>query len=208
MRARFIAKTFLLGAALGILAQFLRQLPEPWMSLGAAAAPWVMVAFAMGIWASSGDGPNHEKILWATGAIEAYLFAWLVSYHATFAVRESATIAGAWRQAWPYLLASVPASLALGGIGTFSHKGGILGDLCLAVPIAWTVPEAVGDMRYGGWSVASVVVPVAVLLILSAYAMTKERYVNGPALCGYALGMAALGMVLYPLAWWWLLGRY
>jgi hypothetical protein len=70
-----------------------------------------------------------------------FLFLWLVSYHATFAVRESVTQAAAWREAAPWLLLAGPVCVVLGVAAARACKSGMVGDICLALPIAWSMSD-------------------------------------------------------------------
>jgi hypothetical protein len=101
----------------------------------------------------------------------AYLFAWLVSYHGLFAIRESVGLDAAWREAVPWLVIAGPACLILGWVAARSHGRRILGDVCLASPIAWSLPEIIRSSSEGwpdGATVAAVIAAVAVVPLVVA----------------------------------------
>lgn len=192
-------EAFLAGVALGVVAQFLRQVPGPLMSLGASTAPWVMIGFLLAASASRGTRTPLRAILVATGTVAAYLLAWLVSYHLLFVLRESVRPAAGWREAVPWLVAAVPACPILGAIAALSHKRGLLGDVCLAAPIAWSLPEALGSLREGWADVAAIVIPVAVFAALLIRMAITERRVRAITLVPAAVTLGALALALFPV---------
>ncbi|QYR23762.1 hypothetical protein KZ483_13225 [Paenibacillus sp. sptzw28] len=198
----------LTGAILGILAQFLRQVPGALMYLGASTAPWVMVGFLFAVSASRGVPTPRKAILVATGTIAAYLLAWLVSYHLLFVLRESVSLAAGWRQAAPWIVAAVPASPILGTIAALSHKRGILGDVCLAVPIAWSLPESLKSLTEGWLVGTAVITPVALFAAMLIHMAINERRVRAITLLATVVTLGALGIALFPVVWYLFLGRF
>jgi hypothetical protein len=198
----------LAGAILGVLAQFLRQVPGALMYLGASTAPWVMVGFLFAVSASRGARTSRKAILVATGTVAAYLLMWLVSYHLLFVLRESVSLAAGWRQVAPWLVAAVPASPILGTIAALSHKRGLLGDACLAAPIAWSLPEALESLKEGWLVGATFVTPVAVFATLLIRMAIHERQVRAITLLAAVVTLGALSIALFPLYWFLLLGRF
>ncbi|MBX5464515.1 MAG: hypothetical protein IRZ26_03045 [Clostridia bacterium] len=189
----------LAGALLGVLAQFLRQVPGALMSLGASTAPWVMIGFLLAVSASRDARAPRDAILVGTGTVAAYLFAWLVLYHLLFVLRESVSFAAGWREAAPWLVAAVPASPILGAVAALSHRRGPLGDACLAAPVAWSLPEALEILREGGSDAAAVLIPVAVLAALLIRMVAGERRVRAITLLGAAATLAALTVAVFPV---------
>jgi hypothetical protein len=183
---------------LGILAQFLRQIPGVLMTLGASTAPWVMVGFVLAVSASRGARTTRKAILVATGTVAAYLLAWLVWYHLMFVIRESGSLADGWRQAAPWLVAAVPAAPVLGTIAALSHKHGLLGDVCLVAPLTWSVPEAVTSLKEGWFIGAAIVIPVAVFAALLIAMAMHERRVRAVTLLVAAIMLGASGVALFP----------
>ncbi|OPY55749.1 MAG: hypothetical protein A4E55_02483 [Pelotomaculum sp. PtaU1.Bin035] len=178
------------------------------MYLGASTAPWVLVGFLLAVSTSRGAHTPRKAILVATGTVAAYLLAWLVSYHLLFVLRESVSLADGWRQTAPWLVAAVPASPILGTIAALSHKRGLLGDVCLAAPIALSLPEAIESLKEG-WLIGSVVVtPVAVFAALLIHMAINERRVSTTALLAAVVMLGALGIALFPVVWFLLLGRF
>lgn len=189
---------FFAGAVLGVLAQFLRQVPGMLMSLGASTAPWVTVGFLLAFSASRGVRAPYKAVLVSTGTMAAYLLAWLVSYHLLFVLRESVPLAAGWREAAPWLIAAAPACPILGAVAALSHKPGILGDACLAAPIAWTLPEALGSLKQGWSGGSAVVIPVAVLAALLIRMAVAERRVRAITLLPAAVTLGAFAVALLP----------
>lgn len=190
----------MVGAILGVAAQFLRQVPGVLMSLGAATAPWVMVGFLLAVLASRGTRTPGKAVRVASAIVAAYLFGWLVSYHLLFVLRESVSPAAGWREAAPWLAATVPASPILGTMAALSHKRGLIGDMCLAVPVAWLLPEAIETLRAGWFAGAAVVIPVAVLAVLLIRLAMNERRVRLVTLLAAAVMAGAVGVALFPIA--------
>lgn len=203
----------LAGVIMGVLAQFIRQIPGALMDLGASVAPWVMVGFLLAVWASRGARTTRKAVLIATGAIAAYLVMWLVSYHLVFVVREHVRLAAGWREAAPWLLVTIPASPFLGTIAALSHRDGFLGDLCLVAPIAWSLPEIVKSLRGGllvdaAWAApladrltagASIAVPVTILAALLIHMAARERRLRATSLLAAAVTLGALGVAILPI---------
>ena len=138
------------GSPLGLVAQLLRQIDAPLMSLGAATAPWLTIGFIQtptcdrlrARTASPATTRVMTSALVGVVTIATYLFAWLASYHTLFAIRESVTGAEAWREAAPWAIAAIPTSLTLGLVAA-SHRGWLL----LAVsrwrfPSHWHFPSS------------------------------------------------------------------
>ena len=197
----------LAGTILGLLAQFLRQVPGPLMYLGASTAPWVMLGFLLAVSASRGARTPRNAILAATGTVAAYLVAWLVSYHFLFVLRESVPLAAGWRQTAPWLAVAIPASPILGTIAALSHQRGPLGDVCLAVPIAGSVPEALKILKEGWFFGTAFVIPVAVFAALLIHMAVDERPVSGITMVAAVVTLGALGIALFPV-YWFLFGRF
>ena len=160
------------GVLLGSAAQLLRQIYGPLMTLGAATAPWLTIGFLLTLWAMrtrtssmrTATTPSRAAGLGAALMI-AYLFAWVLAYHSMFAVRESAGFVAAWREAAPWILIAVPASVLL-GIASETAYGSTTGSaVALALPIAWSLPEILGVVSRGPAHAIVVAVPTMVLAL-------------------------------------------
>jgi hypothetical protein len=181
----------LAGVLFGLLAQVLRQIVGPLMDIGAATAPWVTIGFVIAVWATR----RSRSAAVGIGAMAAYLYAWLIAYHALFAVRESVGLAAGWREAAPWLVVAVPACLILGWIAARSHERGILGDVCLASPIAWSVPEIVYSVRQGSSGSAAVAAVIGALALLPlVLAAGRDVRLGRVALAAVTLGVVALAV--------------
>ena len=128
----------------------------------------------------------------------AYLLAWLLSYHGLFAVRESVEGFAAWREALPWLVIAGPVCVVLGFVAALSHKPGILGDICLALPFAWSLPEIIESLRRGWWYSATVAIPISALALLPLVAAGRRDVDLVKAiLASVMLGVAAFA--LFPI---------
>jgi hypothetical protein len=183
----------LAGVLFGLFAQVLRQIVGPLMDIGAATAPWVTIGFVIAVWATRRSLSRGTATAVGIGAMAAYLFAWLIAYHTLFAVRESVGLAAGWREAAPWLVVAAPACLILGWIAARSHERGILGDVCLASPIAWSVPEIVYSVRQGSSGSAAVAAVIGTLALLPlVLAAGRDVRLGRVALAAVTLGAVAL----------------
>lgn len=189
----------LAGALLGVGAQFLRQVPGPLMSLGASTAPWVTIGFLLAALASRGARTRSNAIYASTASVTAYLLVWLVLYHLLFVLRGSLPPAAGWREVVPWLIIAIPACPILGIIAALLHKTGPLGDVSLAAPIAWSLPEALGKLGQGWSSVAAIEIPVVLLVTLLVRMTLAERRVRPIVLLTAAIALGLFGAVVYPI---------
>ena len=194
---RVLAPVALAGAVLGILAQLLRQVPGPLMALGGATAPWVTVGFLLALWVTRRTTSHAIGLPIAT--LAAYLVMWLLSYHLTFAIREAITIPEAWREAAPWMLLTAPASVIFGIATATAHRRDIPGDLCLALPIAWSTPEVIAYSREGWTFAVLVAAPTAVLAFLPLISMSRRRDVRPLRVLVACCAFALAGVMLLPL---------
>lgn len=185
----------LAGVLLGLVAQVLRQIVGPLMDIGAATAPWVTIGFVIAVWATRRIRPLRAAGRTGAWVTATYLFAWLVAYHSLFAVRESVGFGAAWREAAPWLVVAGPASLVLGFVAARSHARGLLGDLCLAAPIAWSAPEVIHSSQQG-WSAGGTLALViaAVALVPLVVAARRDVRLVRVALASVLLGGVALAL--------------
>jgi hypothetical protein len=186
----------LAGLLLGTIAQVLRQMSSPLMDIGAATAPWVSIGFVFAVWATRRTWPLRNATTLAIGVMAGYLFAWLVAYHGLFAVRQSVGLAAGWREAAPWLVLAVPAAPILGFVAARSHRRGLLGDLCLASPLAWSLPEILGS-RSDGWPDGAAVAAVIAAVAILPMALASRRDVRFSRVVG---GFAILGVLALALA--------
>ena len=174
---RTLALVALAGVLLGVSAQLLRQVEGPAMALGGATAPWLTIGFLLAVWTTRHRNSFRAGSGHGVAIAAVYLLTWLASYHATFAIRESVTQAAAWREAAPWLLLGGPVAVLLGVAAAAAHKNGVLGDLCLALPIAWSVPELALFMQEGPAHTILVALPT-LLPALSPLLVVGRRDVN------------------------------
>jgi hypothetical protein len=198
-RRRFeLAVSTFAGVTLGVVAQLLRQLDNPLMSLGAATAPWLTIGFILSLWASRATTRVTTSALVGVATITTYLFAWLASYHTLFAIRESVTGAEAWREAAPWAIAAIPTSLILGLVAGLTPSVAVARNVSLAFPIALAFPELVVNLK-AGWAPAAVIgAPVLACSILAAVILEADRRALFQAgMAGAAL--ATLAVVVLPI---------
>jgi hypothetical protein len=131
--------------------------------------------------------------------IAAYLLAWLLSYHGLFAVRESVGVFAAWREALPWLVIAGPMSVFLGLAAARSHKPGTLGDVCLALPLSWSLPEITESWQRGWWYSATVAIPIALLALFPALFPFVAAARRGVDLVKALLAAVTLGLVAVAL---------
>jgi hypothetical protein len=193
-RAGTLPRAFLIGLFVGATAQFLRQIVGPLMAVGGGIAPWVTIGFILAIWETRGR-PFRRASLLGVKTIAAYLLAWLLSYHGLFAVRESVGVFAAWREALPWLVIAGPMSVSLGLAAARSHKPGTLGDVCLALPLAWSLPEITESWQRGWWYSATVAIPIGILALLPFVAAARR----GVDLVKALLAAVTLGLVAVAL---------
>lgn len=190
---------FLIGACLGVLAQLIRQLPDPLTTLGASTGPWLMSGFFLAAIVSKKYKKNWKAMILGTGAIYIYLISWLFFYHLLFVLQENLPIGAGWREAAPWLVATVLVSPILGVTAAMLHRPGILGDICLAAPISWSLPVAIGDLGQNWLSDLAVVIPVTILIVLLIRMVITERCVHVFTLLMTAIVLSSLAVFLYPI---------
>ena len=156
------------GVAAGAAAQVLRQDVGVLAYLGGGTAFWLTMGFLVARHAARGR-PLSDGSVWAWAALAMYLMAWLTAYCAVFGFDESAGFAGAFVHERPFVVAIPIAGLVIGIIAAESWRLGWLGDACIVVPLAWSLPEAFRSFTYG-WqyflvaglpTLAIAVVPIA-----------------------------------------------
>lgn len=197
--ARILTIVTTTGVILGILAQFLRQLSEPAMTLGAATAPWLTIGFALAVWTTRGKRGPVAVSGHGVMTIALYLLAWLSTYHATFAIRESVAEAAAWKELAPWLLVAAPVSIALGVAAAATHKGGVVAHLCLALPLAWSMPEIAMYFREGWPQILLVALPTVVLALTPLLVVGPQKVSVVQFLVAVGL-LGAAGVAFLPTA--------
>jgi hypothetical protein len=189
---------FLAGACLGVLAQLIRQMPDPLMTLGASTAPLVTAGYFLASFVSKGEKKTWKAMVAAIISMYIYLIAWLLLYHLLFILQEDLPIEDGWRQTLPWLVAVLPISPILGAMAAKTNKPGILGDTCLVAPIAWLLPETLEGLGKSWLEHSVVVIPVVVLVSLLIRIEKSGRRVNTITLLLAAIMLGLLGIALYP----------
>jgi hypothetical protein len=146
------------GALIGLIAQLLRQHPGAAMTLGAGTAVWVTIGFLLVLWTTR-SWEGNDGVAWASVAAAAYLYGWLIAYHILFGVRENLTFAQVWPQLRYWLAAVAPACVAIGFVANRCRRQGWLGDVCLGLPLGWSLPDVFSSARQGTSYVLIVALP-------------------------------------------------
>jgi hypothetical protein len=168
------------------------------MALGGATAPWLTVGFLIAVWGTRHTLSTRDARIRGIATLAIYLIAWLVAYHATFSVRELIKVSDAWREATPWLVLTGPVAIVLGVVAAHSHRNGIVGDICLALPMAWSMPEILGLSRQG-WSYAVVVALPTAALALIPLITTRKRDMRLARIVAAFVFCALAGLALVPL---------
>ena len=197
--ALILALVALAGLILGITAQLLRQVTGPLMALGAATAPWLTIGFLLAVWATRWSTSPRRASVFGIGTMVVYLVVWLLSYHLTFAIRESVAMAAAWRETAPFLVLAGPTSMIAGLAAAAAHKRDFAGDLCLALPIAWSTPEVVTYPTEGWTYAVFVAIPTALVALLPLMAVSLLRDVRPLRVLLACCSFALAGLALLPL---------
>lgn len=183
-----------MGAVMGAVAQIARQIDGPLGCLGAGVAFWVTVGFLIARRAARTRGLLDGSV-WAGTVMAVYLGSWLLAYCGVFGLREPTGFGAAWLDERYFFIIAPVASAILGLIAALSVTRGWLGDMCLAAPIAWALPE-VGMAISQGWQYAAVVALPTVALAIAPPVLSRSRGVNTLAL---GAGLVGGGIVMYVL---------
>jgi hypothetical protein len=182
----------ILGLLAGAIAQYLRQSGNALSTLGGATAPWITAGFLLSLRVARRRS-TYEGAVWASAVLATYLLAWLLSYHTVFAIRESVDASLAWLDARSFVAAVTPVCIVLGLIAAFSYHKGLLGYVCVALPLGWSLPEAYLAVQRG-WSYAIVVaLPTLALSAIPLIAIRVQKR-NGLII---ALSATICGLALY-----------
>ena len=192
-----IAGTACAGALIGLVAQLLRQsygAHDAFMDLGRSTAVWVTIGFLTARWIARAS-PARDRIAWVSVVVAAYLFAWLITYHTLFGFREHLEFAHVWPQMRYWLAAVAPACIAIGFIATESLRRDWLGDICLALPLGWSLSEIYSGARLGGAHIAVVTLPTLLVASLPLLALRRRKR----SLLVVAVTVLAIGVPFYLL---------
>jgi len=192
---RAVAQAAVAGLAMGAVAQLCSQGGEAARELGASTAVWVTVGFVL-TWLTARAWTGRDRAAWACVIAAGYLFAWLLAYHALFAILDHVPNSAVWGEAQRFVAAVAPACLILGLVATASLRDSIVGDICLAVPLGWSLPEVVLAAR-DGWTYALVVGVPTLLAGLAPLLLARDRRGRVSTVVIAAL---ATGLVVYLLS--------
>jgi hypothetical protein len=187
------------GAMTGLLAQYLRQklgAGGAFAALGGSTAIWVSIGFVLAR-QTAAFRPARDRIAWISVAAAAYLFAWLVAYHSLLGIRDHLDLAQVWPQMRYWMVAVAPACLVLGFIATESLRKDLLGDICLALPLGWSLSEIYSSARVGGDHIAVVSIPTLLVASFPLLAL-RRRWWSLLIVIGVVLVVGIPFHILYP----------
>jgi hypothetical protein len=162
------------GGLMGFAAETLRASGNDALStLGGATAIWITIGFLLAQQIARGR-PAYDRIAWISVVSAAYLFAWLIAYHVLFGVLEHLSFAQVWPEARYWIAAVAPACLALGFVAVSSLRDDWLADVCLVLPLGWSLPEVYLSARAGVSYLALVSIPT-LLVALVPIARARDR---------------------------------
>jgi len=75
-----------------------------------------------------------------------------------------------------WLAAVAPACLVLGYIATESLRKDLLGDICLALPLGWSLSEIYSNARLDAAHIAVVSIPTFLVASLPLLALRRRRW--------------------------------
>ena len=193
---RSLALSGAAGLAAGIAAQLLRERTGALSILGGGIAVWVTIGlFPVRRTAAAWAGP--DRWAWSCVAAAAYLYAWLLAYHALFGVHDHVAFGAVWHEARYWVAAVAPAAIALGLVAVGSLRRDLLGDLCVGAPLGWSLHETYAAASEG-WSTALVVGLPTLAAAGLFVAVSGVRGRNVWAIAGSALAVGLAFHLAYP----------
>ncbi len=180
--SRFLLFALACGAFLGIAAKLIGSLGRSFKSAG---APLVMLGMGTAVWVTVGfliarrsakDRTLLDGTVWAGTTMAVYLSVWLLSYTITFGLQQDGGFAAAWLNERAYFIVAPPVSAILGLVATLSWRHGWLGDVCITMPVAWSLPEVIRSLSMG-WQ-HLLVVGLPALALASIPLATAHRLTN------------------------------
>jgi hypothetical protein len=192
-----IAVIIIAGALAGVIAQLLRQHVGPLSTLGAATAPWVNFGFVCVVTRRL-NGGFLERALNGAVLMAAYLFSWLLSYHTLFAIQQSVSVAVAWSQARPWIVAVAPASAVVGFLVASRRWNDWRTDACMSVALAVSFPEVLRAFERGWTYMLIVGAPTAAVGALPLTIVARGRRTDTIAVVVSSVALALVAYVLFP----------
>lgn len=174
------------GVVSGTLASVLRLGPGAIGGLAGGIAVWATIDFLV-----ARTARTRSRAM-AAGVI--YLALWLASYYVAQRVLVSGTSTRVLGAAVPWLVLLIPGGCLLGLVAEASTQRDRIGDVCLVLPLAWSVPEALREVRQGPAFVAEAV--VTILIAAVPLVLERRRSVDPiTAVAGFAVCAVALGVL-------------
>ena len=192
---RAVTQAAVCGLAVGAVAQLLDQGSGAIHELGGGTAFWVTIGFVL-TRLTAHAWTSRDRAAWACVVAAAYLFAWLLAYHALYAILDHAPAVVVWEEARRFVAAVAPACVILGLVATASLREGLVGDICLALPLGWSLPAA-ASAAHQGWSYALVMTVPMLLAGLTPLLLARDRRWRGATVVGTALASVLVVYLLY-----------
>lgn len=173
VRSSILARALAAGAVLGVIAKLLGGFAGPLALLGVGVALWVTAGFLVARHAARGRGVLDGTV-WAGTTMAVYLSAWLLAYCVVFGLQQSAGFGAAWLNERVFFIIAPLASALIGFLAAISWRRDWLGDVFLAAPIAWSLPE-VGYSLLQGWRFAAIVALPTLLVACVPLGVARRR---------------------------------
>lgn len=181
------------GVILGTAAKLLGLVEGPMTMLGQSVAVWVTAGFLLARRAAE-DEELVDGAVWATSAMAVYLGTWLLTYTAVYGAQDPGGFGAAWLNERIFFVLLPPSAGAIGLIAALSTREGVVGDMALAAPIAWALPEAV-TVALINWQIAVIASAPALALGLVP-AIARRRRIGWVAYAVACIGGGAIAFVL------------
>lgn len=173
---RTLTHVTVIGLAVGALAQMLTisESRGAVAALGASTAAWVTIAFLLAV-RTARSWSDRDRWAWTSVVTAAYFYCWLIAYHLLSAAIEGVPPWMVWAEARVWVVAVAPACALLSLLAIGSLRTGRLGDMCLAAPLAWSIPEVV-QAAYDGWSfVVLITIPTLLAAVMPLHMVRGRR---------------------------------
>lgn len=193
---RVIGLAVLAGAMLGALAKLLGLIDGPMMVLGQSVAVWMTTGFLIARLAASEEDSTDGAVR-ASSAMAAYLGTWLLAYTLVYGIQDPGGFRAAWLNERVFFILLPATAGVVGLLVSASRRTGAIGDMALAAPLAWTVPEAIA-MSLTGWQYALLAAVPSLFLGAVPLLTRGERRVSWFA---YTVACVCGGAVALMLLW-------
>lgn len=193
-----IATSAAVGGVAGCIAQLLASSGEAVSPLGASTAPWVVVGFVLALTAAR-RRTERDLVPRMCVVSATYLYGWLFAYHLLYWAIQGPPGMTVWAESRYWVAAVAPACVILGVLAVGSLRRDVIGDVCLGVPIALSLPEAVGAAQHGWSQVLLFALPTLLVAVTPLIVVRGRRWNPTVVFLTALLGGAALTFVMPPV---------